>query len=1104
MDNTPYEGCGVGVADFNNDGLQDVFFVGDSVFALYKNLGNLKFQNVIATSGIRIETGAHTISIADINNDGLPDIVIGFSNAFHWEDTTHIRIYFNTGNFTFQEQNHRFKINSRLPQISRINLVDVNHDGHLDFIIHHWNGDDVSSYGALLNNTKGKDEPTENLYYDKLFVFENGKYIDKTREYNFRVKTPVHTAFNSLATDINADGWTDIVVANDFDTPDLIYINKEGKKFEEQREKFFKVTSFYSMGSDVADINNDGLLDFVTCDMRPVGNFRSKTIRYETSYTWQHLYHDKVNFIADQSVRNTLQLNNGNGTFSEIGQYAGIDATEWSWSPLLADFDNDGFKDLFISNGVWHDRAYQYDFIHLMDSFRNLPEPVNFYEMFQHDTLIPEHFKNYIFKNNGDFTFSNKQTEWGFEKPIDSRGAAYADFDNDGDLDIVVNNSNGISFIYRNNSEKINPQNFLRVALKHENNLPVFHSTVTIFYDNGKMQFSEMNPIRGFYSTSEAMLHFGLGTTQKVDSLIVRWNDGKIQKINAPEINKTIMLLHQNALTESNVKKPITKTIFEPSALINFKHQQDDWTDFLINPLLPNQYSQLGPAIACGDLNGNGKDDFITGGSQNELAYIFFAEDSGGFRKENFLSEEKKYNDMGILLFDIDNDGDLDLYMASGGYRFPEGHQNLKHRLYLNDGNGNFSAADNLPAIFASASSVTACDFDKDGFTDLFVGGRVTSHEYPLPPKSYLLKNMGGKLVDVTDDVVPELRNIGMVTASLWTDFDDDGWFDLIVVGEYMQPEFFRNNGKGNLERVTDKLSFGQSLKGFWNSITGVDIDNDGDTDYILGNLGENTRWKATPTQPLEIFAADFDANGSLDIIATYRENGKRYPTKPLDVYKTRISGLAKIYYKYAMFGNATIEDMFGKEKVEKAFRLEAHETASGILLNEGNGKFTFKKFPAQAQWSPVFGLHADDFDGDGFADVLLTGNFHHPEIERGKYTALNGLFLKGNGLGDFLVLNSSESGFLVKGDARALSLFRLGKEILVLASQNSDSLKCFTYHPPSYGFEMIPFPKGKNIAFVRLPIGASRKYERYLGSGYLSQSGGFILKKESESVDFQ
>jgi enediyne biosynthesis protein E4 len=1103
---TTVEGNGVGVGDFDNDGWQDIFFVGDSAFALYRNKQNLQFENVIAQSGIVSEKGASSVTVYDVNNDGRDDIVIGFQPKFRnlEKERLHIKIYLNEGSFKFKEINHQWNINSS-GNISRINLIDINKDGYIDFIINHWNAEDAAGSGTLLN-TGNILSNGEGYISDKLFLNKKFTFTDVTREYGLILKTPTHTSFNSFSTDVNHDGWTDIIISNDFDGPDYLFLNDKGKMLKESCDRFFKVTSFSSMGSDVADINNDGLLDYFECDMRPIGNYRKKTLMFESPYTWYEMSKGNNKYLDRQYVRNTLQLNNGYPytNFSEIGQYAGIDATDWSWGPLIADFDNDGWKDIFITNGMKFAPFLEYDAAINIDSLREKYGKNFVADYLDNDTVVPVHFKNFIYKNNTNLTFTNMQDEWGFTLPLDSRGAAYADLDNDGDLDIVVNNLNHKSVIYRNNQNQLSPKNFLRIKLINEENKPTLNSKVTI-YHNYQLQIAELNPIRGFYSTSENILHFGLGDVQKIDSLKAVWPDGKTEILKNVAVNNVLTLYHKNAKLPATSRPTVAKPLFSPLQTIKWKHQENDFTDFEINPLLPNQYSKLGGAIACGDLNGDGNYDFVCGGAMGQPTNIFFQKQDASFFSKNLFVSDSIFEDMGILIFDVDGDGDNDIYIASGGYEYSDGDEKLLHRLYINDGKGNFSRSNNLSQIKTSASTVTACDFDKDGDMDLFVGGRVKSHHYPEFPESYLLQNENGKLIDVTDEVAPGLKQIGMVTASLWTDFNDDGWFDLIVVGEYMHPEFFRNNGKGKLMRITDEMNFGQKMSGFWNSITGADIDNDGDTDYILGNLGLNTRWKPTQTDPLELLASDFDMNGSLDIITTYRENGKSYPVKQLVRYKERISGLSKKYYKAAFFADATVFDIFPKDRYKSAIHLRVYESASGILINKGNNNFEFKILPAEAQFSPVFGIYAEDFDGDDNIDILLIGNFHGVEVERGKYTALNGLLLTGNGKGNFSVNHEAKNQFVVPGDAKALALLPDAKgNILALASHNNDSLKVFQFNYDKSSQEISFFPKDKNTTLIKLSGGNVRKIEKYSGSGYLSQSAPFFLKNTSVSVQFR
>jgi hypothetical protein len=1102
------EGNGVGVGDFDNDGWQDIFFVSDMKFALYRNKQNMKFENVIARSGIVEEAGASSVTVYDMNKDGLTDIIIGFQQLYRkGNETGQLKIYLNQGNFLFKEVNvAEWKIKSG-GSVSRINLIDFNKDTNVDLIINHWNVGNPEGYANVLMLNDFTYEPGNKFKTDQFIMNEGNQFWDATRSVEMMQKTPVHMSFNSFSTDVNNDGWVDVIMGNDFDCPNYVFENVEGKTFKEATQRYFKINSMYSMGSDVADINNDGYLDYFELDMRPQGNTRSKTFKYEQSYTWNELKKGKNDFLDGQYVRNTLHLNNGEliGNWSEIGQYAGIDATDWSWCPLIADFDNDGWKDVFISNGMKYNLLFDVDAANNVDSLMSVHGTDYIKVYLEGDTVVPSYFRNYFYQNNRNLTFSNKQMEWGFDVPVDSRGAAYADFDNDGDLDIVVNNMNQESLIYRNDINNANSQNYLRIKFMDEQHNPTLNARVTIYYGNGQLQVAELNPVRGFYSTSENMLHFGLGSFKTIDSLVAIWPDGKAEILKNIAANKTLSLNHNNAKVMGSVKNEMSPPLFAKTNNIKWRHEENDFTDFEINPLLPNQYSKLGHALACGDLNRDGRYDFITGGASLQHTGAFIQNKDGFLSNKKLFDSDSIYEDMGILIFDADNDGDNDVYIASGSYQFPDGDNKLLHRLYVNDGKENFMRSKDLPEIKTSASCVTACDFDNDGYMDLFVGGRVKSHSYPVAPKSYLLKNNKGRLIDATDAVVPELKSIGMVTASLWTDFDNDGWTDLIVVGEYMQPEFFRNDTKGKLLQVTNEMKFSQKLHGFWNSITGADIDNDGDTDYILGNLGLNTRYKPTQTAPLELFAADFDDNGSLDIITTYREESKPYPVKQLNSYKERISGLSKKFYKPSFFANATVYDMFDKHQFDDAIHLSVFESASGVLVNKGNNQFDFVKLPIEAQFSPIFGIHAEDFNADDNIDILLTGNFHGTEIEHGKYTALNGLLLEGDGKGNFSVNNKVKNQFIVPGDAKALALMPDAKgNVLVLASQNNDSLKVFQFNYNRISQEISFFPKDKNVALLTLSDGRTRKHEKYFGSGYLSQSVPFFMKNKSVIVQFR
>ncbi|HXH20381.1 MAG TPA: VCBS repeat-containing protein, partial [Chitinophagales bacterium] len=920
-------------------------------------------------------------------------------------------------------------------------FLDFNKDNFLDIYI---NANFNSKLQSHALQSVSDWEP-EDYYPDYLFQNHDGKRFEnviKTSGITFDTK--YRYGFTPYASDFNNDGWVDLYLCNDYDIPDHLYYNDRRGKFFEADDDVMPQTCFYTMGIDVADINNDGLNDMVAVDMRSDKNYRQKTSWWETPYDWNRLLTEKHKRLQKQQVKNVLQLNRGDGTYSQISELAGIDATEWSWSPLIADFDNDGLKDIFISNGNSIDRAFFIDLALEVDSIKraNPNFSTNDYLNYIKTPADNPWFINYIYKNNGDLTFKDMRQEWGMGKSEISTGAAYADFDNDGDLDIVVNNNGSLSFIYENllNTQKEN--NWLRIRFVDERHQPVQGSSATVFIGKAK-QFSELQPVKGFLSQSENILHFGTGENKMVDSLLIKWCDGKIQLLKDVACNQVLKVYHGNARQSRN-PPVIPATVFQRihGIGLDYKHQEDDFIDFGIDPLLPQMFSKEGPALASGDLNGDGLNDVLVGGSVNKPRACFLQNKNRTFtRALNTITSDTKFEDGALMIFDADNDGDNDVYVATGGYEFPDSSENLQHRLYVNNGKGNFiRSKDALPFIATSSKCAAAADYDKDGYPDLFVGGRVKSQKYPLMPRSYLLKNDEGKFKDVTESVAPELRFAGMITDAVWSDFDNDKQLDLILVGEYMPVTFFKNNN-GRFVNVTSQMITEQKTNGFWNCITQGDFDNDGDMDYVLGNLGLNTRFKAKQNAPLELFASDFDENGSLDVISCFNEDGKVYPCKQLRTLTPRINGLAKKFYKTEHYGRATIGDMFNLFQLSKAIHLFAFETATCYLQNNGGTSFTLTPLSLEAQFAPVNDILADDVNHDGNLDLLLVGNFYYAEVERGRYDSFKGLYLTGNGKGNFTPLSLTESGFVVDGDARGIIKITQGKGTLYISSQNSDSL---------------------------------------------------------------
>ena len=1046
-----YGGAGVGIGDFNNDGLQDLFFAGNAVpDKLYINKGNLVFEDRTETAGILDSPGWSTgVTIADINNDGHVDIYVSRELYDENSDWRKNLLYINNGDGTFEEKAEAYNIDNN-QRTRHATFLDYDKDGLLDLFLltQPPNPGSLSQYHNVNNLLLPE-------YTLRLYKNDGNMFTDVTKTAGIE-RTGFPNAVS--ASDLNNDGWTDLYIANDFDAPDFLFINNQDGTFSRGEKKALKQTSFYSMGVDVADINNDALLDVFVLDMVAEDNFRLKSNMsgMDISAFWK-VVEDGGGF---QYMYNSLQLNNGNGTFSNVAQHSGMAATDWSWSNLVADFDNDGLKDTYITNGLLRDirntdgdkKISNYINTARLDYIKKNPDggTINsIWDIVDLDTavnMIPSQpLKNYAYKNMGDLRFEKISAQWGLDDSSFSNGSAYADLDNDGDLDLVVNNINAEAFIYRNNSESIENNNYLRLLLTDSKNEPVFGSRIHVYTSAG-IQTQETTNVRGIYSTSEPLVHFGLGNTGIVDSVVIKWPNGKTSVEKSVAANQVVALNMDKATLPSGERPYSPNALFEDASAdfsASFTHQENTFDDFEKQILLPHKMSQFGPAIAVDDVNNDGLDDFYAGGAAGQSPILFLHQASGDFKPTNtaFWNKEKAYEDIDALFVDINGDGFKDLYVVSGGNAYPNNDFHYTDRLYLNDGSGTFRKGAILNVDRVSGSIVKAADYDNDGDLDLFVGGRHLPHQYPNPTSSALLINDNGQLKNLTQDLAANLKGVGMVTDAVWTDYDNDKDLDLMLVGEWMAVTIFKNDN-GQLTDV-EIPSLAQT-KGWWFSIAQGDFDNDGDMDFIAGNLGLNYKYKTDPEKPFDIYSNDFDGNGNADIVLGYYNNEKHYPLRGFSCSSQQIPGLKDKIKKYDVFASLELTEVYGEDQLKNALHYKTDTFASTYIENLGNGTFTLRTLPSLSQLSNINDMLVQDFNGDGFLDVLAVENLYVSEIETPRNDAGTGLLLLGNGTGRFTVKRGAEIGFYAAKDAKKITAIDIGDEKGILIGNNNDRLQYF------------------------------------------------------------
>jgi hypothetical protein len=1047
-----YNGAGVAVGDVNGDSLVDIYFTSNQEDnKLYLNEGEFKFKDVTEVAGVEGFKGWTTgVTMVDINSDGKLDIYVSNLGDYLIYKGKN-QLFINEGN----DPNGVPKFSDRAMEYgldlmgfsTQASFFDYDRDGDLDmFMLNH---------SLHENGTFGKSSlrtQSHPLAGDKLMRNDNGRFVDVTQGSGI-YSSVLGYGLGVVVSDVNLDGWPDIYVGNDFHENDYLYINQGNGTFVETLEKSMMHTSRYTMGVDFADFNNDAFPDLIAMDMLPDDPLVLKASAAEDAYD---VYNFKINYgYSHQFARNTLQLNNQDGSFSEIALLAGVAATDWSWSSLFADFDLDGKKDIFVSNGILR-RSNDLDYINFIsaDSVQmRMKYDMSERELMYIDKLPKIKIPNCLYQNNGDSTFTNQSTSWGLETPSYSNGTAYADFDNDGDLDLVINNVEDEAFLYENNTirktpnENIAQPHYLQVVLKGNPGNSNGIGAKVFLYQQGSVQVQECMPTRGFESSVDSRLTFGMGNVDSIDSLLVVWNDGTFEKIAAVKTNQSLVLNQQQAkgIFDYSVFHHVTPLFSNASSEVSlpYKHKENQFVEFNREALLPHMLSAEGPASATGDLNGDGLEDIYVGGAKWGRGHVYLQTPGDIFKElqEPVLVADSTYEDVDAALFDVEKDGDLDLIVTSGGNEFTGKSVYRQPRIYLNNGKGIFSRSSALTDIFVTGSCVSIHDIDNDGDQDLFLGARAQPWRYGIKPDSYILINDGnGNFTDATDQVAPILRKFGFVKQATWADIDGDKVSDLIIAAEW-SPITILLNKNGKLAALPLEGSGLEKSNGWWNTVQAADFDNDGDTDLIAGNLGLNSRLHASEQEPVKMFVADFDKNDSTDQVLTHFIHGKEYPFHTRDEMTKQMPFLKKRYLSYHKFAEATVHDMFSDEVLNASQKYTTYTFESSYIENLGQGKFKIRPLPKAAQFSTVNAILVNDFNNDKNLDIVIAGNFYPINIQMGRNDASCGLLLAGDGKGNFHAVPTIQSGFSVKGETRALRTITVNGKEFYLAIRNNDTI---------------------------------------------------------------
>lgn len=1038
-----YNGAGVATADVNNDGLMDIYFTGNEVpNKLYLNQGGMKFKDITATANVDGGKGwDNGVTFVDINSDGFMDIYVCRGGYKDTDEERRNLLFVNNGDLTFKEEAKKYGLDDKSYSIHAA-FFDMDNDNDLDMYL--TNRPD-SFYLGLSRMVFGKRNPPD-LCRDKLYRNDNGKFNEIGKQAG--IKNNFGYALSVVTADLNNDGWEDIFVSNDYADNDYIYINQKNGTFKDEVKSMTNHLSLFSMGADIADLNNDGFEDILVMEMLPENYKRSKVSmpRMDVQGFWAIV----DSGFHKQYMHNVLHLNHGNGFFSDVSQMAGISKTEWSWSTLASDFDNDGYRDIFVANGYRRD-LFDGDIQQKQEMYirANMSRYNSAEEMFEKgfkdymSIYDPIKVRNYLFKNKGGLKFENVSEAWGFKDSTFSNGAAVADFDNDGDLDLVINNLDGESDLYENVTDKKN--NYLRLKMEGPaQNRDGIGAKISLYYEGKLQQFFQQKTVRGYLSSNDPVVHFGLGKTDKIDSAVIVWPDGKSNSLQNLTTNQVVKVNYQQAVQSGNpryVYDPLFAEVTNQFLSTPFLHTENKLDEYVDQVLLPHEFSRSGPFVATGDVNADGTEDFFIGGAKDQSGSLYL-QVNGTFVKQTVAAfdADKKYEDMGTLLFDADGDKDLDLYVVSGGSEFNEGSGMYQDRLYINDGKGNFTKSV-LPATISSGSCVVAFDVDGDGDLDLFRGGEVMAHKYPYPPTSYLLINEKGKFVDKTNELAPDLLNIGMVKSAIGADLNGDKKAELILAGEWMPVKVFEY-AKGKMKDVSANYGVDKTA-GWWNKLVADDIDGDGDLDLIAGNLGENYKFQASIEKPFEVYAKDFDGNGTNDIFLAKHLSNKMVPIRGRECTSQQCPMITEKFPTYLSFAESDLTGILGDEALKTALHHQAYLFSTVVFVND-KGKFTAKKLPMEAQLSTVNGIIVKDFDGDGIKDILMAGNKFDVEVETTPADASPGVFLKGLGKNEFKSYMPMESGFFVPYNVKDIQLINSGNRSAILVSSNNDRLRVF------------------------------------------------------------